>query len=62
MKPPTAPPIADAERQRLIEEINHMIEEAEADIAAGRTYSPEEARRILAEHRAQLAKRVKKHK
>ena len=42
-------------RQAAIDEINEMIDESEADIAAGRTYSPEEAREILRAHRQSLS-------
>ena len=44
-----------AERQDLIAEINGKIEQAEADVAAGRTVGPNEARAILRAHRETLA-------
>ena len=47
-----------SERQEMNAEINTMIEEGEADIAAGRTFSPEEARARLSEHREQLTREL----
>lgn len=43
------------ERETAIREINEMIDESEADIAAGRTYSGDEARAILRAHRQALS-------
>ena len=44
-----------AEQQTIIAEINDMIDESEADIAAGRTYSADQARDILRAHRQALS-------
>ena len=44
-----------AERQQMIVEINEMIDESEADIAAGRTYGEGEAREILRAHRQAMS-------
>jgi antitoxin ParD1/3/4 len=43
-----------AERREAIADVNAMLDESEADIAAGRTYSGEEARVILRAHRQSL--------
>ena len=44
------------ERQQAVEVLNRKIERGLADIAAGRTYGPEEAREILQARRAARAK------